>query len=421
MKKQFFLLIVYSLFIISCSHKHTHDHDHNHTETSHETNDHEHSHNHEHSGDSHEHEHTGEEEHNHDHNGDQERTEITGAITFTKVQSSKIDFLVEKPVFEPLGQVIKTTARISSDQTDESVVAARTSGIVMFAGNNVTEGKSVVPGQALFYVSGAGMADNSVNVRLIEARSAYIKAETDYNRSQELAKNKIVSDKELGQVKNEYESAKAVYDNLYRNFSEKGQKVSGTTGGFVKQLYVSNGQYVEAGQPLVSISKNKSLLLKADVPARYASLLPYIVSANIRKPNDAVTYTLSDLNGKLLSFGRSVNGNNYLLPVIFQIANKAGFISGGFTEIFIKTKSENPVLSVPKEAIIENQGSYFVFVQVTPEAYEKREVKIGVSDDIRTEIISGLTSSDNVVTKGAISVKLAETSGALDPHAGHAH
>jgi RND family efflux transporter MFP subunit len=283
------------------------------------------------------------------------------------------------------------------------------------------EGKSINPGQVLFYVSGSGMADNNINVRLTEAQSAYSKAEADYKRSQELSKDKIVSDKELRQVKSEYESVKAVYDNLYKNFSEKGQKVSVTTSGFVKQIYVSNGQYVESGQPLVSISKNKSLLLKADVPARYASLLPLIVSANIRKPNDAATYTLADLNGKILSFGRSVNEGNYMIPVTFQIDNKAGFISGGFAEIFIKTKSEKPVLSVPKEAIIENQGTYFVFVRSTPESYEKREVKIGVSDGIRTEIVAGLTTNDKVVSKGAISVKLAEASGTLDPHAGHVH
>ena len=427
MKKIFFLLAIYSLFIISCGHKHSHDeheghdhsHDHEHTEAGHKGHDHTHEHDHECEHDhSHDHDHSHE---GHDHSHDHDHADMSGAITFTKAQASKIDFLVENPAFEPLGQVIRTTARITSDQTDESIVVARTSGIVIFAGNNVVEGKSVTAGQVLFSISGSGMADNNVNVRLAEAQSAYTKAEADYNRSLELAKDKIVSDKELRLVKSEYESAKANYDNLYKNFSENGQRVSSSTGGFVKQVYVSNGQYVEAGQALVSVSKNKSLLLKADVPARYASLLPSIASANIKKPNDATVYTLSELNGKILSFGRSVSEDNYLLPVTFQIDNKAGFIPGGFVEVFIKTQSGKPVLNVPKEAIIENQGAYFVFVQLAPEAYEKTEVKIGVSDGLRTEIISGLDVHDKIVAKGAVSVKLAESSGALDPHAGHVH
>ncbi|MDR1370466.1 MAG: efflux RND transporter periplasmic adaptor subunit [Dysgonamonadaceae bacterium] len=423
MKKIFFLLAFYSLFMISCGHKHTqdeHNHEHGHehaeaeAEADHDGNEHEH--------EGEQHEHSEECTHDHDHEEDSHDHEnVSGAISFTKVQASKIDFSVDNPLFEPSGQVIRTTARIVSDQTDESIVVARTSGIVLFSGNNIVEGKSVTSGQVLFYVSGSGMADNNMNVRLAEAQSTYAKAEADYSRSQELAKDKIVSDKELRRIRSEYESAKAIYDNLYKNFSEKGQRVSCPTGGFVKQLYVSNGQYVEAGQALVSVSGNRSLLLRADVPARYAPLLPHIISANIRKPNDTTVYTLSDLNGKVLSFGRSVNDDNYLLPVTFQIDNKAGFISGSFVEIFIKAQSGKPVLSISKNAIVENQGAYFVFVQVTPEAYEKREVKIGVSDGIRTEIISGLTINDKIVSKGAISVKLAESSGALDPHAGHVH
>ncbi len=199
MKKIFFLLAIYSLFIISCGHKHSHEghsHDHEHAETEHEG----HSHDHEHEGEEGEHVHSEECTHDHENESDS-HTEIPGTITFTKAQASKIDFSVENPVFEPLGQVIRTTAQIVSDQTDESIIAARTSGIVMFAGGNIVEGKNVGPGQVLFYVSGSGMAENNVNVRLTEAQSAYTKAEADYNRSQELAKDKIVSDKELRQIK----------------------------------------------------------------------------------------------------------------------------------------------------------------------------------------------------------------------------
>ena len=71
--------------------------------------------------------------------------------------------------------------------------------------------------------------------------------------------------------------------------------------------------------------------------------------------------------------------------------------------------------------MVEEQANYFVFIQLTPELFEKREVKIGLTDGISTEIISGLTKNDRIVTKGAIIVKLAAVSNSLDPHAGHVH
>lgn len=430
MKKICFIIIL-GLAFYACSNKpHTHSGEtHTHADgTVHEGADHDQSH--DHSGHDHEHDtdhnhsHDHDLEHgpdcDHDHSHDEEVSNPNG-ITFTKVQASKIDFAVETPSIEPFGQVVKTTAQIQSSQNDETIVSARTAGIVLFSGNNIVEGQSIGSGQTLFTISGTGMAENNVNVRFIEAKNNFEKAQADYNRAEELAKEKIVSDKEFLQIKSEYETAKAVYDNLHKNFSDKGQRVSGSAGGYIKQLFVSNGQYVEEGQALVSISKNKSLLLKADIQTKYASLLPFISTANIRTMDKQITYSLEDLNGKVLSYGKSVNEDNYMLPVTFQIDNKAGFIPGGFVEVYIRTKSEQPVMTIPQTALTEEQGLYFVYVQLATESYEKREVKTGMTDGIRTEIIRGLNKNEKVVTRGAMSVKLAQASGALDPHAGHVH
>ena len=62
-----------------------------------------------------------------------------------------------------------------------------------------------------------------------------------------------------------------------------------------------------------------------------------------------------------------------------------------------------------------------MLVQLTPELFEKREVVIGATDGLNTEIINGLTDNERVVAEGAILVKLSQASGALDPHAGHVH
>jgi hypothetical protein len=85
--------------------------------------------------------------------------------------------------------------------------------------------------------------------------------------------------------------------------------------------------------------------------------------------------------------------------------------------MFIKTKTNAQAVTVPNEALIEELGNYFVFVQLTPEFFEKTLIKKGVSDGIRTEITEGISAGDRVVSKGAILVKLAQASGALDPHA----
>ena len=138
----------------------------------------------------------------------------TNTTAFTKEQSWKIDFATELPKVEPFGQVIKTTAQVLSAQDDEILISAKTNGVVKFSSENLLEGKSVSYKQILFSIQGDDLANNNATVRFVEAQNNYEKASADYNRSKELAKDKIVSEKDLLFAKNQYENAKVIYDNL---------------------------------------------------------------------------------------------------------------------------------------------------------------------------------------------------------------
>ncbi len=345
----------------------------------------------------------------------------TNTSVFTKEQSWKIDFATAFPKNEHMGQIIKTTAQIQSAQGDKILLSAKSNGIVIIQEDNLLAGKNIYANQALFLISGSGLADNNSQVRYMEAKNNFEKAKSDYERAKELAKDKIVSEKELLIAKNNYYNAKVIYDNIKQNFNSSGEIITSPMNGFVAHTYVQNGQYVETGQPIVSISKNETLLLNAEVQQKYAPILGSINSANIRTLQDNKTYTLDQLNGKILSFGRNTNHDNYLIPVSIQIDNKDDFIPGGFVEIYLKTLSNSLALTLPNSAILEEQGNYYVFVQITPELFEKREVVPGANDGLKTEIIKGITQSERIVSTGAIFIKLAQATGSLDAHSGHVH
>ncbi|MDZ7878372.1 MAG: efflux RND transporter periplasmic adaptor subunit [Saprospiraceae bacterium] len=295
----------------------------------------------------------------------------TNTSVFTKEQSWKVDFATEYPRTGPFGQVIKTTALIEPANGDELVITAKTSGMVRLTSNSLLEGQEVRSGQVLFSVSSNELAENNFGVKFTEAQSNYEKAKADYERVSELAKDKIVSEKDLLTAKNSFENAKAVYDNLNRNFNTNGQSVSSPMRGFVKQLLVKNGAYVEAGQPLLVVSQNKTLKLTAQVPQKYAGILNTVQSANIRTLNENQTYTLEALNGKVLSVGQAANSDNFLIPVSIQINNTGNFIPGSFVEVFLKTLTNQQAFTVPNTALLEEQGVFFVWVQITPELFRK--------------------------------------------------
>jgi RND family efflux transporter MFP subunit len=265
------------------------------------------------------------------------------------------------------------------------------------------------------------MADNNLSVRFSEARNEYSLARAEYDRKAELAKDRIVSQRELRRAETEMENARANFNNLQKNFSAGKQSVNSPIGGFIAAVLVRNGEYAEAGQPVLRVSQNRNLFVKAELRPKYFEELNRISTVTFRFMENKATYTLEELNGRVVSFGKSADTGNPLLPVLFQVDNRAGFIPGSFIEMFIRTQAGEEVLTVANEAVVEEMGNYFVYVQLTPELFEKRLVKRGRTDGLRTEITTGVSEAERVVSKGAILVKLAQAAGAIDVHSGHVH
>ncbi len=360
-------------------------------------------------------------EHKAYHEAEEQQATSSNGVTFSKEMSWTVDFSTEESRTEPFGQVIRTMAQVQPSQGDERVITAKTSGMVVFPENGMIDGKAVHAGQTLFFIESDDMADNNLAVRYREAESNYNLTKKEYERKQALAKDKIVSEKELLQAKTDFETAEATYNNLRKNFASGRQSVTAPISGFVKQLLVRNGEYVEAGQPVAAVSQNRNLFIKAEIQPRYFSLLENITEANLRMLNDPTVYTLEELGGRLVSYGKSTETDNPLIPVVFQVNNSAKLLPGSFVELYIKTSNSQPAVTVSNLSLVEEMGNYFVFVQLTPEFFEKREVKIGKTDGIRTEILSGIQSGERIVAKGAVLVKLSQATGTLDAHSGHVH
>ena len=360
-------------------------------------------------------------EHEAHHAAEHQTPSSSNAVVFTKAQSYLVDFKTEIAHPENIGKLISSVAQILPTPGAQTEIIAKASGIVSLNKKNVVEGQAVSEGEYLFSIESGGMLENSINQYVTSVLNDYEKAKKDYEREKSLAEDKIVSETELLQAKNIYEKALANYEQVKANFSEDRQIVRAPIDGYVKQISVQNGQYVSAGQPMATVSQNQRLLIQAELSSRYYPYLKDITEVNIREMNAPRAYSLEELHGRLVSYGQSTSSNNPLIPVIFEIDNVLDAIPGTFVNLYIKTSGNTSRLSVPNTAIVEEMGNYFVFVQLTPELFDKRPVLVGSSDGIRTEVISGLQAGERIVSQGAQIIKLSQGAGVLDPHAGHAH
>lgn len=404
MRKIYLLWVLCAYVLAGCSGGATKQEEHNHD---HEAHEHEEGHDHDHEG--HDHEHEG-----HDHGKEAATTAAHSNEIIFKEELAKAVGLQTKIVEPaPFTDVIKTSGSILAAQGDETTVVATVPGIVTFGNLSFVDGAAVRKGQAILSLASNTLSDGNVAAR---AKYAYENAKKEYERMEQLVGDKIVSAKDFEQARLNYENAKVAYEAVAGKQTANGVSVVSPMNGYLKNLQVKEGDYVAVGQPLATISQNSRLVLRAEVSEKYYQYLPAVQSANFRTPYDDKVYKLSDLHGRMLSFGKASDANSFYIPVTFEFDNKGAVIPGSFVEIYLLTSPMEEVLSVPVSALIEEQGVYSVFIRLDEEGYQKREVKLGANNGSEVQILSGLKPGETVVTQGAYQIKLASASNAIPAH-----
>lgn len=437
MMKQFFsyaFTLLAAFALVSCggndAHSHsTESHIHEHSaacsgEHSHEEDMRDgHSHGHEHSaacsGD--EHSHDGDaHSHTHEHGGEEHNHPSgAGIVNFPLAQQSKIDFKVEAVAEANFDGAVRVAARVEATPDNEASMVAAGAGRLRYAGN-VVEGKEVRAGDVLFWIESGDVSENDAAVRFAAAESEYLVAKADYERKLALYGNKIVSEKELQAAEALVRRTEAHYNSMKRSFSDGRMVIKAPFAGYVASVSVLNGEYVQAGALLATVQREGEVNIAAEVPVRHVASLRNITSVNIESADGSVL-SLDEVGGRVVAVGRAANSCN-MIPVTVSVKG-AQFVPGSIVTLHLASSLPDGrvVTVVPRTALVEEMGNFFVFVQQCSDSFEKREVKIGNSDGKYTQILSGVHKGEKIVSRGAVSLKLSQAAGALDPHAGHVH
>ncbi|MDE7410491.1 MAG: efflux RND transporter periplasmic adaptor subunit [Paramuribaculum sp.] len=359
-----------------------------------------HNHNHEHG---HDHDHDAHEEtmseENHDH-GDEIVMSPKDAAAF----GVKTDTVCESQ----FNYVINVTGEITGATDDIAILSAPTSGMVSF-NNGINVGSRANIGQIIATVKSTDVSGGNPDKAALIAMNA---AKSELDRLTPLYADGLVT-------RNEYNSAKAEYERAKATYSPKA--ASGTVispiRGIISELLVQTGAYVSLGQPIATVSKNNALILRADLPEKYRTMVSNIESANVR--------TVSGDKWINVKRDKSVNdviSSNIMpgyIPVYFNLSDADDFSSGSFVDVCLVGDDSASVITVKNSAISEQQGEYFVYVKIDDHGYQKRNVRLGQSDGLRTVVLSGLNPGEVVVSDGVTMIRLAETSTVVPE--GHSH
>ncbi|HFB61894.1 MAG TPA: efflux RND transporter periplasmic adaptor subunit [Bacteroidetes bacterium] len=170
--------------------------------------------------------------------------------------------------------------------------------------------------------------------------------------------------------------------------------------GVVLKVFRHSGDVVQKGEPVVRIADLKHLDVYADLPVQYIPLVRKMKTLHVRfinYPHDPLTLPVSAFAGK-------VDETRQTLALRLSLPNpQEQFRPGMRTELRFPGVLHKHTLIIPRSAVLEQEGIFSVFVVKNGKA-RKRKVTVGIRQNNRFEILSGLKAGEKVVTDKANSL-----------------
>ena len=343
----------------------------------------------------------------HEHEGKHEHAD--GEIVIEPDHAAEYGIQTTEAQLRPFAATLRTWGEIEPATLASGVASATSAGIVTLR-PGISVGEHISANQVIATVSGKDMAGGDATSAAATALNA---AQREVNRLKPLFEEGLATAAEYNAALAALETAQAA---MPRHAGASGSAIS-PVGGVITQLLVTPGQYVEAGQAIATIASSSRVTLRADMPARLADRLPLVNDAVITTQTGN-TIRLSEHGGRRSSSVESVAQNGYI-PVFFTFDNNGTVVPGTAVEVYLTTAERPGVIALPVDAVGEQQDRHYVYVKTGDHAYRKRFVTLGDTDGQSVEITSGVTPGEEIVTQGAVCVRLAEASGAVPE--GHSH
>jgi len=259
----------------------------------------------------------------------------------------------------------------------------------------VKAGDHVSKGQILGRVDDAGMSQ-----QLASAQNQYSLAKTTFERQKNLWDKKIGSEIQYLQAQTQMVSAQKAVAQINAQLTKTVIRAPFT--GTIDEVFAEKGQVVAPSpQGLMRIVNLGNMYVSTAVPETYIGKL---------KVGDLVDVYLTSLGktykGKVRQVGNFINPNNRTFGIEVSIPNPENLLRPNqVAKLKITDYTSRSAIVVPTN-VIQEDGKHNQYVYVVEGSNgktgtaKKVVVTVGKSSDNVTEILSGLSANDIIVTEG---------------------
>lgn len=191
-----------------------------------------------------------------------------------------------------------------------------------------------------------------------------------------------------------YKSNVQQLDQVLQDVDSKGNVIAPVSGTLVSLSATENG-YVSASMPVAVINGAEQMKITVSVSE---ALVPKLAIGD--QADVVVSAAGAQFSGTVRSVEKAANMQTQLYTVTLSVpAEVSGLLSGMFAEVTFHTDQADGVITVPSQAILTSGETRYVFV-VEDGTAKYVEVTLGMMGSGVTEVTSGLTAGQQLVTVG---------------------
>ncbi|MBW8824343.1 MAG: efflux RND transporter periplasmic adaptor subunit, partial [Xanthomonadales bacterium] len=277
------------------------------------------------------------------------------------------------------------------DARGDAQVVAKTSGIAERV--LAEEGQHVREGQVLVQL------DSAQQVLRVQQMGAQVeKLARNLARSEELAKQKMVSANDVEQLRFDLQNARAQLNLAKLDLSYT--RVTAPISGVIAQRSIKAGNLVQISTPIFRIVENDRLEATLNVPER--SLEAIRNGLPVTMTVDAVPG--KTFEGKVTRISPVVDSGSGTFRVVCAFDGGGVLQPGMFGRIAVVFDRRAGALAIPRIAMLEDDNQAAVFTVRDGKA-ARVPIKTGYVDGEWVEVLSGLKSGDPVVTAGKAALR----------------
>ena len=300
-------------------------------------------------------------------------------------------------------------------------VKSKISGIVRKCMVNV--GDKVKAGDALFEIAPDPTPQELTDVdrQLDSTRASYDRAKAEFERSQELSKNGVLPKSDLDVKREAFELAKVALAKAeqQRDLTRNGRIQTETVNmesiirapaaGTILTRAVNPGDPVvpltsyQPGTELAAIADMSDLIFKGTVDEIDVGKLHEGLPARLRigaLPDATITGTLSKIAPQATE---KDNAKLFEVEIELSKAQQAVLRAGYSATADLVIREKKDILVIPERLVTFEDGGKKAFVELpgaTDKAEPKKvEVKLGISDGLNVEVLSGLEAGQKLVQR----------------------